>query len=49
MISKGKQDAFTISDKINIAVQVHAHIGTNIELASHLSISVSKLNTNVKN
>jgi xylose isomerase len=34
MDKKEKRKSFTISDKINILVQVDAHIGTNDELAS---------------
>jgi hypothetical protein len=49
MDNKGKRKSFTISDKINILVQVDAHIGTHVELASRLRLSVSTLNTTVKN
>jgi hypothetical protein len=46
---KIKQELSTISDKINILAQVDAHIGTRLELASRLRLSVSTLNTTVKN
>jgi hypothetical protein len=48
MDNKGKQKSFTISDqrKVNILVQVDAYI---VELASCLRLSVSTLNTIVKN
>jgi hypothetical protein len=49
MDSKGKERSFTVSDKINILVKVDAHIGTCVELASQLRLSVSKLNITVKN
>jgi hypothetical protein len=49
MDSKGKRDPFTMSDEINIALQVDAYIGMCIKLASSLRLSVSKLNTDVKN
>jgi hypothetical protein len=48
MDSKGKWDPFTISDKINISVQVDACIGMCVELALSLRLSVLKLNTDVK-
>jgi hypothetical protein len=47
--NKGKRKSFTISDKINILAQVDAFIGTRVGLASHLRLSVSMLNTIVKN
>jgi hypothetical protein len=43
--NKRKQNSYEISDTINILVQVDAHI----ELASPLILSVSMLNTTVKN
>jgi hypothetical protein len=49
MDNKGKRKSFTISDKINILAEVDAHIGTHVELTSHCRLSVSMLNTNVKN
>jgi hypothetical protein len=45
MDNKGKLRSFTISNKINILVQVDAHIGTSVELALCLRLSVSMLNT----
>jgi hypothetical protein len=33
----------------NILAQVDAHIGTHVELASHLRLSVCTINTEVKN
>jgi hypothetical protein len=47
--SKGKRKSFTISDKINILAQIDALIGTHVELASHLRLSVPVQNTTVKN
>jgi hypothetical protein len=44
---KGKEKLFTINDKL--LVQADAHTGTHIELASHLRLSESMLNTIVKN
>jgi hypothetical protein len=49
MDNKGEQKSFTISDKINILAQVNAHIGTLVELASRLRLSMSTLYTIVKN
>jgi centromere protein B len=49
MDNKGKWKLFTISDKINILAQVDAHTDTHVELASRLRLSVSTLNTIVKN
>jgi hypothetical protein len=46
--NKGKWKSFRISDKINILAQVDARIGTYVELASRLRLSVSMLNTTVK-
>jgi hypothetical protein len=43
MDNKGKWKPFTISDKINFVVQVDAHIGTYLKLASHLRLSVPML------
>jgi hypothetical protein len=44
-----KQKSLSISDKINILAQVDADIGTRVELASWLRLSVSMLSTIVKN
>jgi hypothetical protein len=40
MDNKGKRKSFTVSDKINISVQVDAHIESHVELASRLRLSV---------
>jgi hypothetical protein len=40
---------FSAADKINILAQVDAHIGTNVEQASWLRLSVPTLHPNVKN
>jgi hypothetical protein len=47
-MDEGKQKSITISDKINILVQVDAHIGTCVVLASHMRLSVPTLNTTLK-
>jgi hypothetical protein len=47
MNNKEKQKSF--SDKIYNFAQADAHIGIHAELASHLRLSVSTLNTAVKN
>jgi hypothetical protein len=39
MGNKRKQDAFIISNKIHIAVQVDAHMGTHVELYSPVTHS----------
>jgi centromere protein B len=49
MNNKGKRKSFTVNNKINIVAEVGAHIDTRVELASCLRLSVSKLNTIVKN
>jgi hypothetical protein len=49
MGNKGEWKPFTVSDKINIRVQVDAHIGMCVELASCLRLSISTLNTIVMN
>jgi hypothetical protein len=49
MDNKGKHKSRIISDKINISMQADAYIGTHVELASHLRLSVSMLNTTVRN
>jgi hypothetical protein len=49
MDNKGKQKLFKTSHTINIFEQADAHIGTRVELASAPILSVSMLNTTVKN
>jgi hypothetical protein len=48
MDNKGKWKSITVSDKMNILVQIVAHIGTCVELASQLRLSVLTLDTIVK-
>jgi hypothetical protein len=48
MDNKGKPKSLTISDIINILEHVDAHIGTHVEEASQLRLSVSTLNPIVK-
>jgi hypothetical protein len=40
MDNKGRPKSLTISDKINILVQGDAHIGTHVEQASWLRLSL---------
>jgi hypothetical protein len=49
MNNEGKPESLTVSDKINILAQVDAHIGTHVEHASWLRLSVHTLNPIVKN
>jgi hypothetical protein len=46
---KEKLKSFIIGNRINILAEVYAHIGKHVELASWLTLSVSTLNTTVKN
>jgi hypothetical protein len=48
MDNKGKLKSITVSDKINILVQIDAHIGTCAELASQLRLPVFILDTIVE-
>jgi hypothetical protein len=49
MDNKGKHKSLAVSDKINILAQVDAHIGTHVEQATWLRLSVPTLNPIVKN
>jgi hypothetical protein len=49
MDNKQNWKSFTIRDKIQILVHADAHNETHAELVSHLRLSVSMLNTIVKN
>jgi hypothetical protein len=49
MANKGKPISLTISDKAHVLAQVNAHIGTNVEQASWMRLSVSTLNLVMKN
>jgi hypothetical protein len=49
MDNKGKWKSITVSDKMNILVEIDAHIGTCVELASRVETSMFTLDTIVKN
>jgi hypothetical protein len=49
MNNEGKPISLTVSDKISILAQVDAYIGTSVEQASQLRLSVPTLNPIVKN